>query len=79
MSVGLSCGSCCRPTERTNLGQLKILQEVITLTVFAPFVVVYMQQSLKFNFLRGSTVHHECRILRLRIGNLIPSFFAKYI
>ena len=30
-----------------SLSQLKILQEVITLTVFIPFAVLYMQQPLK--------------------------------
>ena len=34
-----------------NLGQLKILQEVITLSVFVPFSVVYMGQPLKLDFL----------------------------
>ena len=34
-----------------SLGQLKILQEIITLSVFAPFAVIYMQQPLKLNFL----------------------------
>ncbi|BDV42866.1 membrane protein [Geotalea uraniireducens] len=34
-----------------NLGQLKILQEVITLTIFIPFAVFYMGQPLKLNFL----------------------------
>jgi len=34
-----------------NLGQLKILQEVITLTVFVPFAVLYMGQKLKLDFL----------------------------
>jgi uncharacterized protein (DUF486 family) len=34
-----------------SLGQLKILQEVITLAVFAPFVLVYMHQPLKLDFL----------------------------
>jgi uncharacterized protein len=34
-----------------SLGQLKILQEVITLVVFAPFAIFYMQQSLSLNFL----------------------------
>lgn len=33
-----------------SLPQLKILQEVITLTVFAPFAVLYMQQPLRMNF-----------------------------
>jgi hypothetical protein len=34
-----------------SLGQLKILQEVITLSVFVPFAVLYMRQPLKLNFL----------------------------
>ena len=34
-----------------SLAQLKILQEVITLAVFVPFSVFYMQQPLKLDFL----------------------------
>ena len=34
-----------------SLGQLKILQEVITLAVFVPFAVFYMRQPLKLDFL----------------------------
>ena len=34
-----------------SLGQLKILQEVITLSVFAPFAIFYMEQPLKLDFL----------------------------
>lgn len=34
-----------------NLGQLKILQEVITLSVFVPFAVFYMRQPLKLDYL----------------------------
>lgn len=34
-----------------TLGQLKILQEVITLTVFVPFAVLYMNQPLKLDYL----------------------------
>jgi uncharacterized protein (DUF486 family) len=34
-----------------SLSQLKILQEVITLLVFAPFAVLYMRQSLKLDYL----------------------------
>ncbi len=34
-----------------SLAQLKILQEVITLVVFVPFVVLYMGQAVKMNFL----------------------------
>src|SRR5689334_1476355 len=34
-----------------SLGQLKILQEVITLSVFVPFAVLYMKQPIKLDFL----------------------------
>ena len=34
-----------------ELGQLKVMQEVITLTVFAPFAVFYMKQEVKLDFL----------------------------
>jgi len=34
-----------------NLAQLKIMQEVITLTVFIPFAVFYMNQPFKWDFL----------------------------
>lgn len=34
-----------------NLSQLKILQEVITLSVFVPFSVIYMNQPLKLDYL----------------------------
>ncbi len=34
-----------------NIGQLKILQEVITLTVFVPFSVIYMKEPLKLDYL----------------------------
>ncbi|SFF48040.1 hypothetical protein SAMN04488120_10599 [Fontimonas thermophila] len=34
-----------------SLPQLKILQEVITLSVFVPFVLLYMKQELKWDYL----------------------------
>jgi uncharacterized protein len=34
-----------------SLSQLKILQEVITLLVFAPFAVIYMRQPIKLDYL----------------------------
>jgi len=34
-----------------SLGQLKILQEVITLSVFLPFAIFYMHQPPKLDFL----------------------------
>ena len=34
-----------------DLAQLKILQEVITLTVFVPFAILYMRQPFRTDFL----------------------------
>jgi hypothetical protein len=34
-----------------SLGQLKILQEAITLTVFVPFALLYMKQPFKIDYL----------------------------
>jgi uncharacterized protein len=44
------------PANRTgasvlSLGQLKIIQEVITLAVFVPFAVFYMKQPIKLDYL----------------------------
>src|SRR5687767_321574 len=38
-------------SQDLSLAQLKIIQEVITLSVFAPFAVLYMQQPITLNFL----------------------------
>lgn len=34
-----------------NIGQLKILQEIITLSVFVPFAFFYMKEPLKLDYL----------------------------
>jgi len=34
-----------------GIGQLKLLQEVITLTVFVPFAIYYMKEPLKLDYL----------------------------
>jgi uncharacterized protein (DUF486 family) len=34
-----------------SIGQLKLLQEVITLTVFVPFAVLYLKEPLKLDYL----------------------------
>jgi hypothetical protein len=34
-----------------SLGQLKIIQEAITLLVFVPFAVIYMRQPMRLDFL----------------------------
>ena len=33
-----------------SLSQLKIIQEVVTLAVFAPFAILYMRQPIKLDF-----------------------------
>ncbi|HWA39771.1 MAG TPA: DMT family protein [Burkholderiales bacterium] len=37
-----------------SLGQLKIMQEAITLIVFVPFALLYMKQPLKLDYLWAS-------------------------
>jgi len=37
--------------QQLNLGQLKVMQEVITMSVFVPFAVFYMGQPLKWDYL----------------------------
>ena len=41
--------------------QLKTIQEVITLTVFAAFSVLYLKQPLRWNYLAGRRVRNRCR------------------
>ena len=37
--------------QRLSLAQLKVIQEVVTLSVFVPFAVFYMRQPVNLNFL----------------------------
>lgn len=37
-----------------GVGQLKMLQEIITLTVFVPFAILYMREPLKLDYLWAS-------------------------
>lgn len=34
-----------------SLGQLKILQEIVTLSVFVPFAILYMKEPIKMDYL----------------------------
>lgn len=34
-----------------NVGQLKILQEIITLTVFVPFLIFFMKEKITYDYL----------------------------
>jgi len=36
---------------RFSLGQLKIIQEIVTLSVFVPFAVIYMKEKLRLDYL----------------------------
>lgn len=58
MSWGIACFEYLLQVPANRIGhsqlsisQLKIMQEVITLSVFAPFAVVYMKEPLKLDFL----------------------------
>ena len=37
--------------EIMNIGQLKIIQEVITLLIFVPFSILYMKEKLSLDYL----------------------------
>ena len=37
--------------QQFSVGQLKIMQEVITLTVFVPFAALYLREPLKLDYL----------------------------
>jgi uncharacterized protein (DUF486 family) len=39
---------------KLDLGQLKIIQEVVTLSVFVPFAAAYMREPVKLDFLWAS-------------------------
>jgi len=58
ISWGIACFEYLLQVPANRLGhtqmslpQLKILQEVITLSVFAPFAVFYMNEPLKWDYL----------------------------
>ncbi|RUL87403.1 DMT family protein [Tautonia sociabilis] len=38
-------------SEVLNVGQLKIIQEVITLSVFVPFALLYLGEPIRLNYL----------------------------
>jgi uncharacterized protein len=59
-SWGIAFFEYCFPVPANRLGhgqftttQLKIIQEVITLVVFCGFVVLYMREPLRWNYLVG--------------------------
>lgn len=58
MSWGIACFEYLLQVPANRIGhiqlsisQLKIMQEVITLSVFAPFAVIYMKEPLKLDYL----------------------------
>jgi uncharacterized protein (DUF486 family) len=50
-----------------DLSQLKILQEVITLSVFLPFAVFYMRQPLKLDFLWAGVLPARGRVFHVPV------------
>ena len=48
-----------------NLGQLKILQEVIALSVFVPFAVLSMEAAAEAQLSVGGPMHLRSRVLRV--------------
>ena len=57
-----------------NIGQLKILQEVITLSVFVPFAVFYLGQPLKWDYLWAGAVPARRGVFRVprRLISVMP-------
>jgi len=54
-----------------SLGQLKILQEVITLSVFVPFAILYMREPIKLDYLWAGLCILGAVYFIFR-GNLVP-------
>ena len=50
-----------------NLGQLKIIQEIITLSVFVPLAVLYMRQPLKLDYLWAGLCLSRSRLFHLSL------------
>lgn len=48
-----------------SVGQLKILQEVITLSIFIPFSVIYLKEPLKLDYLWAALCINGRRVLCL--------------
>ncbi len=48
-----------------TVGQLKMLQEVITLSVFVPFAVLYLREPLKLDYLWAALCILGCGVLRV--------------
>jgi len=56
-----------------NLGQLKILQEVITLSVFVPFALIYMKEPFRMDFVWAG--FSARRLWKYSVGRWRKSFF----
>ena len=63
---------------KLTLPQLKMLQEVITLSVFVPFSVFYMRQPMRIDFLWAGAVHVRGGVLHVprRAGSVAESSVA---
>jgi uncharacterized protein len=55
-----------------SIGQLKIMQEIITLTVFVPFALYYLKEPLRLDYLWAALcmVGAAFFIFRDRLGNV---------
>ena len=60
-----------------SLGQLKVMQEVITLAVFVPFALFYMKQPLKLDFLWAGLCLVAAAYFACSASNLASCSFAE--
>ncbi|MDB6078514.1 MAG: hypothetical protein JWO82_2261 [Akkermansiaceae bacterium] len=60
-------------SREMSLGQLKILQEVITLTVFVPFVFFYMKKALSWNYAAAALCMAAAAFFIFRDGSAKPA------
>ena len=50
--------------EVLSLGQLKMIQEIVTLSVFVPFAILYMKQPPRLDFLWAGRARHLATPIR---------------
>lgn len=52
--------------QALNIGQLKILQEVITLSVFVPFLCVLYERTVETRLFLGYALYHGCSLFHIQ-------------
>ena len=55
-----------------SLGQLKIMQEIITLSVFVPFAILYMKEPIKLDYLWAGLCMVGAAYFMFRGGGIGP-------